>query len=187
MCAAQCLGGIPVPLYQDAVATEMAFPIQNAEIALRLRRRPGAGRQAARDPAAVPDAEAHRTTTTRAACATTARRELDELRRPAGEAAARRCSAIPRFLEAEIAKGAGSDTAAMFFTSGTTGDAEGRGAHPPCADRPRAGGRRAGEPGRPRRGARLPAAGVDRPDHLLATRSRSSPAIASAAPSRPRR
>ena len=32
MCAAQCLGGIPVPLYQDAVATEMAFPIQNAGI-----------------------------------------------------------------------------------------------------------------------------------------------------------
>src|SRR2546428_1044 len=33
ICAAQCLGGVPVPLYQDAVATEMAFPIQNAEIA----------------------------------------------------------------------------------------------------------------------------------------------------------
>src|SRR5919108_55193 len=32
VCAAQCLGGIPVPLYQDAVAAEMAFPIQNAEI-----------------------------------------------------------------------------------------------------------------------------------------------------------
>ena len=32
MCAAQCLGGIPVPLYQDAVAAEMAFPIQNAGI-----------------------------------------------------------------------------------------------------------------------------------------------------------
>src|SRR4051812_6509456 len=29
--AAQCLGAIPVPLYQDAVAGEMAFPIQNAE------------------------------------------------------------------------------------------------------------------------------------------------------------
>src|SRR5678816_862527 len=30
--AAQCLGAIPVPLYQDAVATEMAFPLRNAEI-----------------------------------------------------------------------------------------------------------------------------------------------------------
>ncbi|MDH4323314.1 MAG: AMP-binding protein, partial [Betaproteobacteria bacterium] len=36
MCAAQCLGAIPVPLYQDAVAAEMAFPIQNAEIAHAL-------------------------------------------------------------------------------------------------------------------------------------------------------
>src|SRR3982750_2806693 len=34
MAAVQCLGGIPVPLYQDAVAAEMAFPIQNASIAL---------------------------------------------------------------------------------------------------------------------------------------------------------
>ena len=33
MAAAQCLGAIPVPLYQDAVAAEMAFPIQNASIA----------------------------------------------------------------------------------------------------------------------------------------------------------
>src|SRR3954467_10209080 len=33
MAAAQALGAIPVPLYQDAVATEMAFPIQNAAIA----------------------------------------------------------------------------------------------------------------------------------------------------------
>jgi long-chain acyl-CoA synthetase len=32
MCAAQCLGGIPVPMYQDAVAAEMAFVFDNAEI-----------------------------------------------------------------------------------------------------------------------------------------------------------
>lgn len=34
MCAVQCLGGVPVPLYQDAVAEEMVFPIENAEITL---------------------------------------------------------------------------------------------------------------------------------------------------------
>src|SRR5205085_12681427 len=34
MAAVQCLGGVPVPLYQDAVAAEMAFPIQNAGIAI---------------------------------------------------------------------------------------------------------------------------------------------------------
>jgi len=32
MCAAQCLGGVPVPMYQDAVAAEMAFVFENAEI-----------------------------------------------------------------------------------------------------------------------------------------------------------
>ena len=32
MSAAQCLGGVPVPLYQDAVAAEMLFVLQDAEI-----------------------------------------------------------------------------------------------------------------------------------------------------------
>ena len=48
MLAAQALGAIPVPLYQDAAAAEFVFPISNAEVALRDRRGPGAGRQAAR-------------------------------------------------------------------------------------------------------------------------------------------
>src|SRR6185436_17624748 len=34
MAAGQCLGAVPVPLYQDAVAAEMAFPILNAGIAI---------------------------------------------------------------------------------------------------------------------------------------------------------
>src|SRR5436190_4036268 len=34
MAAGQCLGAIPVPLYQDAVAGEMAFPIDNASNAI---------------------------------------------------------------------------------------------------------------------------------------------------------
>jgi long-chain acyl-CoA synthetase len=36
MTAAQCLGGIPVPLYQDAVAAEMAFVLQDAEIRIAI-------------------------------------------------------------------------------------------------------------------------------------------------------
>ena len=32
MLAAQSLGAIPVPLYQDAVANECVFPINNAEV-----------------------------------------------------------------------------------------------------------------------------------------------------------
>ena len=30
--AAQCLGGVPVPMYQDAVAQEMLYVLDNAEI-----------------------------------------------------------------------------------------------------------------------------------------------------------
>src|SRR5216683_6861572 len=32
MAAAQCLGGIPVPLYQDSVAQEMVYPLTQAEV-----------------------------------------------------------------------------------------------------------------------------------------------------------
>ncbi|MCB1904995.1 MAG: AMP-binding protein, partial [Gammaproteobacteria bacterium] len=32
MAAAQCLGGVPVPLYQDSVAKEMAFVLDNADV-----------------------------------------------------------------------------------------------------------------------------------------------------------
>ena len=36
MLAAQSLGAIPVPLYQDAVRAEMVFPINNAEVAFAV-------------------------------------------------------------------------------------------------------------------------------------------------------
>ncbi|MEE8624604.1 MAG: AMP-binding protein, partial [Acidiferrobacterales bacterium] len=32
MCAAQCLGGIPVPMYQDAVAGELRYVVEHAEV-----------------------------------------------------------------------------------------------------------------------------------------------------------
>ena len=36
MLAAQSLGAIPVPLYQDAAAAEFVFPIANAEVAFAI-------------------------------------------------------------------------------------------------------------------------------------------------------
>ena len=36
MLAAQSLGAVPVPLYQDAVAAEMVYPINNAEVAFAV-------------------------------------------------------------------------------------------------------------------------------------------------------
>src|SRR5882762_7596505 len=86
--AAQCLGAIPVPLYQDAAAAEMAFPIRNAEV----------GHALAED-----------------------QEQVDSLLERGRKAYER----DPAFLEREIAKGSGSDTAALFFTSGTTGTPKG--------------------------------------------------------------
>jgi long-chain acyl-CoA synthetase len=71
MCAAQCLGGIPVPLYQDAVAAEMAFPIQNAAITHALAEDQEQVDKLLEILPQVPVARAHLLTTSRAACATT--------------------------------------------------------------------------------------------------------------------
>src|SRR2546428_1354157 len=119
MCAAQCLGGIPVPLYQDSFATEMTFPIQNAEIAYAI----------------VEDQEqVDKLLEILPQCPSLRRiyyddargmrhynqpqlMSYDKLLELGREALAR----DPGFIDAEIAKGRGSDTAAMFFTSGTTG------------------------------------------------------------------
>jgi long-chain acyl-CoA synthetase len=123
MCAAQCLGAIPVPLYQDAVAAEMAFPIQNAEIEHAL---------------AEDQEQVDKLLEILPRCPTLKHICYDEPRglryytQPeltsydalleAGRAALKR---DPAFLETEIAKGRGEDTAAMFFTSGTTGTPKG--------------------------------------------------------------
>jgi long-chain acyl-CoA synthetase len=119
MCAAQCLGAIPVPMYQDAVAAEMAFPIQNAEIAHAL---------------AEDQEQVDKLLEILPKCPTLKHVYYDDPRgmryydQPGleaydaliedGRAAHRR---DPAFLEAEIDNGRGGDTAAMFFTSGTTG------------------------------------------------------------------
>ena len=36
MCAAQCLGGIPVPVYQDSVADEMQYVLDHSEVSFAL-------------------------------------------------------------------------------------------------------------------------------------------------------
>jgi long-chain acyl-CoA synthetase len=117
--AAQCLGAIPVPLYQDAVAAEMAFPIRNAEVAHAL---------------AEDQEQVDKLLEILPGCPSLKHIYYDDPRglrhysqpelvsyervRDIGREAHRR---DPGFLQAEIAKGSGEDTAALFFTSGTTG------------------------------------------------------------------
>jgi long-chain acyl-CoA synthetase len=123
MIAVQCLGGIPVPMYQDAVAPEMAFVFSNAEIKfavvedqeqvdkmLEVRETvPHLKRVIYEDPRGL--------------------RNYDQ----AGLASYEQIRALgeqflkehPTVIDDEIAKGRADEVAAMFYTSGTTGNPKG--------------------------------------------------------------
>ncbi len=140
MLAAQSLGAIPVPLYQDAVAAEFVFPINNAEVAfavvedqeqvdkmLELREHcPQLRHIWFDDPRGLRSYQEM------------GLRSLDELcERGRHDALAR-----PGFFAAEVTQGLSSDVAAMFFTSGTTGNPKGVvHTHASLIDRAQAGAR----------------------------------------------
>ncbi|MGZ5086401.1 MAG: AMP-binding protein [Usitatibacter sp.] len=121
--AAQSLGAIPVPFYEDAVAQEMVYVFQNAEIEF----------------AVVEDQEqADKLFEILPQCPRLKRIWYDDPRglrkyeqgelasyeslRDDGRAFA---AAHPEFFAAEVAKGAAADTAIMLYTSGTTGHPKG--------------------------------------------------------------
>src|SRR5207249_4973811 len=113
MVAGQCLGAIPVPLYQDAVAAEMAFPIRNAGIAIAFAEDqeqvdklleiapqcPSLARIIYDDPRGMRHYAKDKLIA------------YDELRAQGRE----RLKADPAFMDREIDKGSGADAAAMFF------------------------------------------------------------------------
>ncbi|MCL1961127.1 MAG: AMP-binding protein [Desulfovibrionaceae bacterium] len=121
--AAQSLGAIAVPLYQDAVASECVFPINNAEVRLCV----------------VEDQEqVDKMLEIRAQCPQLAHTWYDD---PRGlrnyeqtglqsldaliAAGAAFDSAHPDFFDEQVEQGSAGDVAAMFFTSGTTGNPKG--------------------------------------------------------------
>jgi long-chain acyl-CoA synthetase len=121
--AAQALGAIPVPFYEDAASQEMVYVFQDAEIAF----------------AVVEDQEqADKLFEIIPQCPRLKRVWFDDLRglrnytqgelasyeklRDAGRAKA---AAEPAFFGDEIARTTGSDTAIMMYTSGTTGSPKG--------------------------------------------------------------
>ena len=123
MLAAQSLGAVPVPLYQDAAGAEMVFPLNNAEVGFVV----------------VEDQEqVDKLLDIREQCPRLSRIWFDD---PRGlrkydepglasldaliEAGRARQQREPQFFDAEVATTQPQDVAAMFFTSGTTGNPKG--------------------------------------------------------------
>jgi len=140
MLAAQSLGAIPVPLYQDAVAAEFVYPLNNAEVAyaivedqeqvdklLEIREQcPQLRHIWFDDPRGLRNYDEH------------GLNPLDALI-AAGEAEAR---AHPQLFDQWVEAGQSADVAAMFFTSGTTGNPKGVvHTHATLIDRAQAGAR----------------------------------------------
>ncbi|MBP6338563.1 MAG: AMP-binding protein [Vitreoscilla sp.] len=123
MLAAQALGAVPVPLYQDAVAAEFVYPINFAEVAF----------------AVVENQEqVDKMLEVREQCPQLAHiwfddpRGLRKYEEPGLSSLEALCQAgdawvtqYPGFFEAEVARTQPHDVAAMFFTSGTTGNPKG--------------------------------------------------------------
>ena len=123
MLAAQSLGAVPIPLYQDAVAAECVFPINNAEVRFAF-----AEDQEQVDklleirdqcPQLVAiyydDPRGLRNYSERGLAS------LDVLLQSGKDFAGQQ----PSFFRTEVEKARPDDVAAMFFTSGTTGNPKG--------------------------------------------------------------
>lgn len=123
MLAIQSIGAVPIPLYQDAAATECVFPINNADVKFAF---------------AEDQEQVDKLLEVREQCPQLAHIYYDDpkgLRNyeepgllsldalvKAGQAFNQ---ANANFIKTEIEKGQQADVAAMFFTSGTTGNPKG--------------------------------------------------------------
>ena len=123
MTAAQAIGAVPVPVYQDSVADEMAFVVDHAEakVAVVEDQEQVDKLIEIRDRCPLLDQIVF--------CDTRGMRAYDQDYLQAFEAVQEAGSAYdaahPGFFDDSVAAGKGSDTAIMLYTSGTTGQPKG--------------------------------------------------------------
>jgi long-chain acyl-CoA synthetase len=121
MAAAQALGGIPVPMYQDAPAAEFVFVLNDAEIAYAIvedQEQVDKMLEAMPEVATLAHVYYDDPRGLRNYDGVTSFERLQELGREFD-------SAHPGFYDGEIAKGRSDDVAVMLYTSGTTGKPKG--------------------------------------------------------------
>ena len=121
MCAAQALGGIPVPMYQDAPAADLTFVLNDAEIAYALVEDQEQVDKLLETKAQVPTLSHVYYDNPRGLRNYEAVTSFDHLQEIGREFD----RAHPDFYAAEIALGQASDVAIMLYTSGTTGKPKG--------------------------------------------------------------
>jgi long-chain acyl-CoA synthetase len=121
MCAAQVLGGVPVPVYQDSVADELAYVVEHAGARFALGENQEQIDKLLEIQRKVPSLRTLIYEDARGLRHYEDLLSYDQVQ----EKGDRRLKARPDFIASEVARGRGSDDAIMLYTSGTTGRPKG--------------------------------------------------------------